>query len=196
MERESKSKEGRIGEWEKVVRVPKRVVSVVEVESKYAVKVEGGTGEEPQQEVILEREDHRRFLKEKTNPALDALAASSSTVMGEIKLKRQRLTLREENELRVAEEINNQIKLEREEAQELASLARWRAKGGDANGGGWGTIDVKDEEQVTFDPIDEVETKVDVKVEIKVEDVMAPATTVGGGFKKRKMLGSAASRKK
>jgi hypothetical protein len=187
-----------MGEWEKVVKIPKPPRAVMQstaVESKYSVKLEGDGEGEGEKDVVLEREDHRRFLQEKIIPVV-ASTFGSPSALGEIKLKRQRLTLREENEFKVAEEMKLKIKVEREEEREAASLARWRGRGGDDSSTGWGVIDVKDEEPIEFDPIELEETKVDVKVEVKVEEVIAVATVSSGGFKKRKMMGSAAASRK
>lgn len=192
LEREERRKEGNIGQWEKVVRTrpppPPPAALEGEEDDKAFARVER---DEP-------LPNSATFLKERSLPDEDKYDPSAVT----IKLKRQRLTLKEEEDIRRAAEIQAKIKREAEEAEQRRVLSEHRNATTQA---GWQQVDVKDEALVQFDPdplltVKKEEDDADVKqeegVEVKQEEEEVKPVVSMSGFKKRKMHGAAAARRK
>ncbi|GAA6008683.1 hypothetical protein JCM10207_001685 [Rhodosporidiobolus poonsookiae] len=220
-EREARAKEGTIGGWERVVRPPKPKAEVptggllpvgAGVGVKKEVKDEGddvkpdvgavGAGDaaaaaaEEDDGPVYQRAKKRGFLSEKAAaPSFpsdddddDPLAG-----LGEIKLKKRRLTVREQQaEAEAAEAKRAEEKQRKREARERGA------------GGGWSAGRADEDEG--FDPLAGLGVPVAAEGEgegaaggeeggegaeakpVAEEEEKKPAA--GGGFKKRKMLGA------
>jgi hypothetical protein len=190
-ELEQRQNEGRIGDWERVV-VRKPPPPAVKVEEE--VKAETGEDEDPEVREKARQEEERpstaRWLKEKTRE-LDPDELYDPSKVGPLKLKRKVLTLKEEEEVRLEEERKKKVKREKEEE-------RRRSEGVVKQG--WQEVEVKREEMLMFEQrVKEEEEAVKVEeggeVGAVAEEDVKPVV-VASGFKKRKMHGANAARKK
>lgn len=220
--------EGTIGGWERVAtkpKVPKAVSGVPSHPSTLGasgsgVKVEHEDGRaevEPLPDVATvaaedeaareeeERPSTKRWLKEKS--ALDDDGSDfDPTQLAPLKLKRKKLTLKEEQELaaQAAEEARAKKRAKRADGEERkkqigTTTAGWQAVDVTQEEYRVGTLD-DDDDEPPADPApneaqgqDEGAADEESKVEVKPEVVEPP---VPSGFKKRKMLGSNAVRRK
>lgn len=213
---EVRNKEGTVGEWEKVVRPITKFKSSSSFASTSAIKLEDGTcvkeeddqndikraaeaEEQEKDDRLAERNDHRRFLQVKSIATPDEYDPSTMTTG--IKLKRQRLTLREETEIQEKATLAAKVKREREEEVERLNEERYAAGPG---GDGWNQIEIDEEELIDLDHLasePEKEDPLEVKVKVEGNDIALPPPPVaavggGGGFKKRKMMGASAVKKR
>ncbi|KAI5476306.1 hypothetical protein MNV49_007877 [Pseudohyphozyma bogoriensis] len=196
-EREARANEGVIGGWEKVVK-HKVDPKAVEAERE---RLEAERQEQEQREKEKKERKYGKYFAERTAGAGDDEYDPTKVV---INVKRKQLTLKEEEELREEEERKAKVKEEAEKAERKRE--RLLAKSG------WNEIEVKDEPMLEFEAAPQPEPKqeddVDAKagagelVAPKVEDEdVKPAVedvkpVVSGGFKKRKMHGANAARKR
>ena len=185
---EERKKEGRIGEWERVA-VRKVVKPVVEGEEKPLEDVKPLDEAAQAAEERREEEDRpstKRWLKEKTAPSADDEWDPSK--VAPIKLKRKILTLKEEEEQREAEEQARKVKKEAEREERRKAKAAMTKEG-------WQEVEVTEEPLLEFDePVEPPPATEEEKPEEKVK-VESPAEAPSG-FKKRKMFGAGAARKK
>lgn len=215
-EKELRKKEGLIGEWQKVAKrpppppsqpivptgdlLPVRVPhggGASSLKREEGVKNEEGEEESKPTKPLLssnldeEQAEQKRkgyFTEKSYNPDEDDFDPSKIS-SGQIKLKRKRLTLKEEEALEKA-------RREREEAMVPIVGIGERRSGGAS--GEWATAEIEEEPLLEFE-----EEKPQVEAEGEDKPGVKTATTgksegVGGGtgFKKRKMHGSGTVRKK
>ncbi|GAA6040676.1 hypothetical protein JCM8097_000871 [Rhodosporidiobolus ruineniae] len=224
-EQAKREKEGVIGEWQRVVKprqayVPPAAATVPTggfvSEAKGKVKAEDG-GEDVKPNLVgnlappippaasaedaaehpydLLSSKKRTFLTEKTAASL--YDDEDDMPIAPIKLKKQRLTVKEQTALDAAAAEERQRKEEAEREAERRGAAR---------GGGWAAADVAEDEG--FDPLAGLapvpavaeggggEGTAEEKQEDKPAVVEEKKPALGGGFKKRKMHGAGAARKK
>ncbi|GAA5913604.1 hypothetical protein JCM6882_001699 [Rhodosporidiobolus microsporus] len=219
-EKEQREKEGTIGQWERVVKPHhslKGKAAEVPTGGFVKVKKEGeGDGEEgkplifpggnvvPPPQADGEEDDtnplagakKRGFLTEKA-AAFDDDADDALSSLGPIKLKKRRLTVKEQAALDAEAAQKREVeKVRKEEARERGA------------GGGWSAARVDDDEG--FDPLagmappvpeggageEEKPEGVKTEEEEKPQVAQPPPAAAGGGFKKRKMHGAGVVRKK
>lgn len=181
-ELEARQSEGRIGEWQRVAKpafVPKDAVAGAAVKTE--AKAEEGAPPAEEDETPVRRWG---YLGEQTRQ-LDDDIAFDPTKVG-FKLKRQRLTLKEEEELRAAEEDKTRVKKEAERRE------RKERKAAGLDKSGWAEVAHEQESMLLFaeeeqKPGDGLVEGEDAKPDVK------PAVA-GPTFKKRK--GNAAVRSK
>lgn len=201
---EARQKEGIIGQWESVkIKAPPRLSSVELAEREEELEKErkdqederylrpGGSYLSERQAIPLEDSDDEVYDKK----------------LIKINVKRKRLTLKEEEELQ--EEKNTKERIERKMEKESQRAERKEAKMTKA---GWNEAEVTEQPMLMFDPIPKKEEEVKASgsllegagaESVKAEDggieeekkPEVPVVTTGG-FKKRKMLGASATRKK
>lgn len=204
-EAEARQKEGTIGQWERVVRMPKPAPPPVPTggaaPSGGAKKEEDGEDVKPGQAAVsaslgLGQEDaenpveaakKRGFLTERSALPFDDDEDDPLASLGPIKIKKRRLTVKEQQQ--IDDEAAEKLRA-REEAQEAA-----KRRG--AQGTGWEAANVEDDEE--FDPlaglgvpeqVEEAEGEFEKKPEVEEEK-----PKVASGFKKRKMHGAGSVRK-
>ena len=199
LERETRQTEGTIGQWERIVR--ERPVPPPVLRDGVKPSVDG-----EDEDQLIERDEpiptNVNFLKERR---IDDDADEYDPTKIAINLKRKRLTLKEENEIRDAKEAKERVKREAEEA-EVRRIASERRNA--TTTAGWNEVDREAEPMLEFEPLpavkpEEVEgvkaeeagRKAEGGAELKaeVEEVKPVASS---GFKKRKMHGAAAARRK
>ncbi|GAA5840625.1 hypothetical protein JCM11251_004172 [Rhodosporidiobolus azoricus] len=228
-EQEQREKEGTIGQWQRVVKpqhslggkgkapevVPTggfvKVKKESEAEETEPLLIPAGdvvppagtgatAGAEAEEDDThpVSQAKKRGFLTEKTAPSyLDDDDDLPS--LGPIKLKKRRLTVKEQAALQAEEEEKRRAE------EEQVQVAKERK-----TGGGWAAARLDEDEG--FDPLaglappvpveGEAEAgaaeaeKPDVKLEEEEKPQVAAATPAAGGFKKRKMHGAGATRKK
>ena len=203
LERETRHTEGTIGQWERVVRKrppPPPPPTYDQGDSKPRLG-EDGQGQEEEEQVV-ERDEpiptSANFLKEKR--AVDDDDGYDPTKIS-INLKRKRLTLKEEQDIKQAQGAKERLKREAEEAELRRITSAMRNQ---TTAAGWSEVDVKAEPMLEFEPLPEV--KHEEAEGVKDEDELKPAElkaedeeakpVVSSGFKKRKMHGAAAARRK
>lgn len=208
LERETRQNEGTIGQWERVVRKrpPPPPPSAAQADLKPRLGQDGQVEEnEEGEEKVVEREEavptSVNFLKEKR---LDDDEDEYDPTKISINLKRKRLTLKQEQDIKDAQEAKARVKREAEEAERRRIASERR---NETTTAGWSEVDVKAEPMLEFEPLPEVkdEEGAEVKAEadgkpdaddgLKVE-VEEAKPVVSSGFKKRKMHGAAAARRK
>lgn len=202
LEQEARQAEGTIGGWQKVVKPPPAVLNQKRLEEEKA--------REEEEKEWKAREEKRlgKYFKEKT---LTGEEDEYHFKHVSFNLKRKRLTLKEEADLAAAAETQGRIKRERDEEREKESARR--RKQGKLNG--WDEVTVEAQPMLSFDDENAIQAKVEdepycgssIKSElgrdeelndaklVVTEDVK-PATVGGGQFKKRKMMGANAARKR
>ncbi|GAA5858306.1 hypothetical protein JCM1840_001141 [Sporobolomyces johnsonii] len=186
-EAELRQKEGRIGEWERVVRPKPPPSAAAPLPSSTTTAGEGegdgeskpGTEDDPPERV------KKGYFTEKSL-AFDDDEFDPASVG--IKLKRKRATLKEEE----AQQTKEREEREREAREEQASQGVR---------GSWQEAEVKSEPMLEFDaPVKSDEDGGAAGAVAALPGAEAteekPAVSKGGGFKKRKMLGAGAARKK
>ncbi|KAK4703009.1 WW domain-binding protein 4, partial [Phenoliferia sp. Uapishka_3] len=190
LETTARQSEGTIGEWQRVIKPKQAFVPKLPEGS---VKTE----EEPKPVQEEEEEPERRpgngYLREKTLQLSEELEYDPSKVA--IKLKRKRLTLKEEEALREEEEEKARVKKEEERRER-----KERKKAGYGKSGWAEDIDVKEEEMLMFETKEEEVPQGVEGAEEGVEGVegvdekpdVKPVVVAGPTFKKRK--GGAAAR--
>lgn len=193
VEEEERKKEGRIGEWERVSVVkPKVVPARVEGEGEERKPELAGDGQEDKEkEEDKEEEDRptqRRWLKEKT--AVSTEDEWDPTKVAPLKLKRKILTLREEEALREEEE---RVKRAKKDAEK----ERRRREKAVVTKAGWQEVEVTEEPLLEFDEpeveqTEDGEGEAGDEVKPKVEEDVKPVS----GFKKRKMFGAGAAKRR
>ncbi|GAA5868536.1 hypothetical protein JCM8547_003178 [Rhodosporidiobolus lusitaniae] len=216
-EAEQRQKEGVIGQWERVVKprapAPKPAVPTGGFAPVGGVKKEDNEEEEEKPDLLREgqgdgrtlggeEDDHpvdvakkRGFLTEKSASGLyfddedDALAS-----LNPIKLKKRRLTVKEQRQLEVEAE---------EEARRKEEAEREAERRGARVGSGWEAADMSRDGE--FDPLAGMgageekeggEGGEEQKPEVKAEEVEEEKPKVQSGFKKRKMHGAGLARKR
>lgn len=202
-EQEARPNAGTIGQWERVVKKrPPPALAGEGAEEKPRAK---GEDEEDEEERVVERDEpiatNRNFLKEKQLADEDEYDPTQIT----INLKRKRLTLREEQDIKDAKEAKERVKREAAEAEQRRIASEIRNATTTA---GWQTVDVMNEPMLEFEPLPEVKNEADEEVKDEGADVKAEGDlvlkaeveeakpVVASGFKKRKMHGAAAARRK
>lgn len=141
-EAEVRQSEGRIGEWQKVVKLPpapKRDHAHEEEEDK-DVKAQEDKGEPPEEvEEVFKKPSY--FDREKTRALRDDELYDPSSAG--IKLKKRRLTLKEEQELREEEERRLGLQKMKREEQEKKERAFLKS--------GWNEVELEEEPILMFD---------------------------------------------
>lgn len=191
-ELEARKNEGRIGEWERVVKPPP-VPAAPEWEPIMDNK------EEEVEVKPVEKKPADYFDKEKTRELRDDEMYDPSKVG--IKLKRKRLTLQEEEALREEDKVKAKLKREKREEEDLMERKRKRAA---TTTSGWAEVQLEKEPILMFEEgvkgeegVKEEEEGVVPAILDDVEQVVEVAAPAGGGglFKKRKMLGKDARKR-
>ena len=187
-ELEARRNEGRIGEWERVVKPPP-LPAAPEWEPIMDYK-------DDEEVKPVEKKHSDYFDKEKTRELRDDEMYDPSKVR--IKLKRKRLTLQEEEALREEERVKAKLKQEKCDEEELVEQTEKRAA---TTKSGWAEVELEEQPILMF------EEGVKVEEDVKEEEGVVPAgpgdvesaavaPAVGGGFfKKRKMLGKDARKR-
>ena len=201
----STGQDGVPGEWQAVQRVPKPKKQRSDAGTGEDGAGEGGEGEGQAQDEEEEERQHVRMLTKGRTRALDDEDDAYDPSRIALKLKRPRLTLAEEEAQRDRERAAQEQ--ERERAK-VKSEDESRADIKPAAPGGWRSFEVTAEPMLDFPdapspPLDGADDGI-VKQEGDGEDIkptladdVKPDVAKGGGmFKKRKMHGAGASRKK
>ncbi|GAA5952952.1 hypothetical protein JCM21900_001528 [Sporobolomyces salmonicolor] len=195
-EAELRQKEGRIGEWERVVR-PKPPAAPAPSVASAAFPPSAAAGDADADSKPGTRDDPKPVKKgyfTEKSLAFDDDEFDPASVG--VKLKRKRVTLKEEEE---EEERARQAK-EREEREEREREARDK-QASRRGRGSWQEAEVQSEPMLEFDTVVKSEEDGDAAGATTAlpgakEPEEKPAVSTSGGFKKRKMLGANAARKK
>ncbi|ORY79309.1 hypothetical protein BCR35DRAFT_97119 [Leucosporidium creatinivorum] len=151
-----------------------------------------------------DRPTQKRWLKEKTLPIGGEEDEWDPTKVAPLKLKRKILTLKEEEEIKEEEERKRKKRKEEEREMRRREKERAKGKGPEVTKEGWQQVEVTEEPMLEFEEPEvkpeegeegaggagEGDKAEDLKPKVEEE---APKPS---GFKKRKMFGAAAARKK
>ncbi|KAM0754569.1 hypothetical protein T439DRAFT_377031 [Meredithblackwellia eburnea MCA 4105] len=179
-EKEQKQQEGRIGEWKRVVKPPPPPPR--------PTGAEGGDGASAEPEEVPRERPKKAIFSEKIRQLDDDDLYDPAKL--DFKLKRKRLTLQEQEEIRIKEEAARKEK-ERAERKERKKAGMTKS--------GWAEAEVKEEEMLQFEPLPGEVKEEDVKEEekpslVSTADSKPDVKPAGPVFKKRK--GNAAMRTK
>ncbi|GAA5933276.1 hypothetical protein JCM1841_006576 [Sporobolomyces salmonicolor] len=194
-EAELRQKEGRIGEWERVVRPKPPAPAPSGAFAAFPPSAAAGDADaDPKPDTEDDPKPVKKGYFTEKSLAFDDDEFDPASVG--VKLKRKRVTLKEEEE---EEERARQAK-EREERDEREREARDKqaSRGGR---GSWQEAEVKSEPMLEFDTSVKSEEDGDAAGATTAlpgaeEPEEKPAVSTSGGFKKRKMLGANAARRK
>lgn len=181
----SQKAEGNIGQWEtvakvKIITVPigDREVAAIKLEEEEKEREEEekrALEDKEREDRLLEKPNHHKYFHVKTVAVEEEEIGYDPSKMG-IKLKRQRLTLREEELIKEEEDLKIAIKKEQRAAE--------RGKGG------WNQVEIEVEPVLQF----EVDVKEEIKEETIEKEEIPVVVEVKSAFKKRK--GNSAQRMK